>query len=47
MLKGEVTEGCQVQAGAGQEAFENAGPVLRPSAELVTPDIKDVFTPKA
>jgi hypothetical protein len=25
-----VTEGCEVQAGAGQESFEERGPVLHP-----------------
>ena len=25
-----VTEGCEVQAGAGEEAFEQRGPVLHP-----------------
>ena len=25
-----VTEGCEVQAGAGEEAFEEPGPVLHP-----------------
>ena len=25
-----VTEGCEVQASAGQEPFEEAGPVLHP-----------------
>ena len=25
-----VTEGCEVQAGAGEEAFEERGPVLHP-----------------
>ena len=25
-----VTEGCEVQAGAGEEAFEECGPVLHP-----------------
>ncbi len=25
-----VTEGCEVQAGVGEEAFEEGGPVLHP-----------------